>query len=143
MAKGSVRSKLGSLRIPKEQLKPSLRSLVGIAGGALLGRAAMQPDPQQRMQLEATVSEAMQRAKSERIAKLLEQARMERSLAQNQARLAQANPTLYTSIMAGRRVPTGAVVLGGQPRMDLMRELAASMDSGAFQKRDPLSDLMG
>ena len=86
---------------------------------------------------------ARQRSASARIAELLEQARMERALVQNQARLAQANPTLYTSVMAGRKVPTGAVVLGGRPRTDLMRELAASMDSGAFQKKDPLSELMG
>jgi hypothetical protein len=99
--------------------------------------------PTDTSEIDEAVNQAVRRSKGERVAKLLEQARMERTLAQNQARLAQANPTLYTSVMAGRKVPTGAVVLGGRPRTDLMRELAASMDSGAFQKRDPLSDLMG
>jgi len=45
--------------------------------------------------------------------------------------------------MAGRRLPKGSVVLGGVPRQDLMRELAASMDSGRYAQPDPLSDLMG
>jgi hypothetical protein len=115
----------------------ALGALAGRGIGKLIGK----PSDLSQIREEETISR--QRSASARIAQLLEQARMERTLAQNQARLAQANPTLYTSVMAGRKVPTGAVVLGGRPRTDLMRELAASMDSGAFQKRDPLSDLMG
>jgi secreted protein with Ig-like and vWFA domain len=109
--------------------------------GALLARNLRAPTDYSNVN--NAVSLAVGQARGQQVAKLLEQARLEKAIAQNQARIAQANPTLYTSVMAGRRVPTGAVVLGGRPRMDLMRELAASMDSGAFQKRDPLSDLMG
>ena len=118
-----------------------LMALGGLAGVGLRLLTKKAPPDLSQIREEETISR--QRSASARIAQLLEQARMERTLAQNQARLAQANPTLYTSVMAGRKVPTGAVVLGGRPRTDLMRELAASMDSGAFQKRDPLSDLMG
>lgn len=122
------------------------RRVGGIALAALSGfglAKLLKGTPADVSSLREQEEVSRQRSASAKIAQLLEQARMERTLAQNQARLAQANPTLYTSVMAGRKVPTGAVVLGGRPRTDLMRELAASMDSGAFQKRDPLSDLMG
>jgi hypothetical protein len=117
-----------------------MMALAALLAGAGVAKAVRRPDD--RSDLEEAVSVAMRRAKGEQVARLLEQSRMERAITQNQARLAQANPTLYTSVMAGRKVPTGAVVLGGRPRTDLMRELAASMDSGAFQKKDPLSELL-
>lgn len=134
-----VRGKLKGIRSTAAKaavVAPTLGLLAGIT-------KRLATPPTDRSELDRAIRLATNRAKGERISELLEQARMERALAQNQARLAQANPTLYTSVMAGRKVPTGAVVLGGRPRTDLMRELAASMDSGAFQKRDPLSDLMG
>jgi hypothetical protein len=140
--RGGLRSKLGSLRRGAGVVarKPGMMALAALLAGAGVAKAVRRPDD--RSDLEEAVSVAMRRAKGEQVARLLEQSRMERAITQNQARLAQANPTLYTSVMAGRKVPTGAVVLGGRPRTDLMRELAASMDSGAFQKKDPLSELL-
>jgi len=68
--------------------------------------------------------------------------RYEQSIAKNAARLAAANPQLYNEVMAGRRLPQGAVVLGGRPRVDLMEELAMSMAGGQFQKpADPNAEL--
>jgi len=140
--RGGLRSKLGSLRRGAGVVarKPGMTALAALLAGAGVAKAVRRPDD--RSDLEEAVNVAMRRAKGEQVARLLEQSRMERAITQNQARLAQANPTLYTSVMAGRKVPTGAVVLGGRPRTDLMRELAASMDSGAFQKKDPLSELL-
>lgn len=141
-AKKGTRLKLSSLRkgVTAVAKRPVISSLAGLAAAAAIAKAVRRPDD--RSDLEEAVGVAMRRAKGEQVARLLEQSRMERAITQNQARLAQANPTLYTSVMAGRKVPTGAVVLGGRPRTDLMRELAASMDSGAFQKKDPLSELL-
>lgn len=133
-------------RIRAAKGSKTMGTLGRLALGGLTGftlAKILQGTPPDMSRLREEEDSARQRSASARIAELLEQARMERALAQNQARLAQANPTLYTSVMAGRKVPTGAVVLGGRPRTDLMRELAASMDSGAFQKKDPLSELMG
>lgn len=133
-------------RIRTAKSGKTMGTLGRLALGGLTGftlAKILQGTPPDMSRLREEEDSARQRSASARIAELLEQARMERALAQNQARLAQANPTLYTSVMAGRKVPTGAVVLGGRPRTDLMRELAASMDSGAFQKKDPLSELMG
>ena len=119
----------------------ALGLLSGIAAKrVLMPTEQSNPDPgaiQQR------IDDAVNQSQSEKIAKLLEQARMERSIQKNQMQLARQTPDLYTSVMAGRRVPKGSVVLGGRPRQDLMRELAASMDSGRYAPKDPLSDLMG
>jgi hypothetical protein len=136
---GAVARRLSMIRNNPGKTTLALGGLAGLVGG--LVRASQTPPDYSN--IERAVTEATRRAKSERVAQILERSRMEQAIAQNQARLAQANPTLYTSVMAGRKVPSGAVVLGGRPRTDLMRELAASMDSGAFQKKDPLSELMG
>ena len=116
----------------------ALGALAGLAGTRMLLKK--EPDTTQIDQL---VNNAVAKSKSEKVARLLVQSRMEKALAENQMRLARQAPDLYTSVMAGRRVPKGSVVLGGRPRQDLMRELAASMDSGRYAPKDPLSDLMG
>lgn len=137
-AKG-ILSRLAGMRKSKMGML-GLAGLAALAGGSIYRATQM---PQDRSKAEEALAEAEARSRSAKIAKLLEQARMERTLAENQRRLAQSNPDLYTSVMAGRRVPAGSVVLGGRPRMDLMQELAASMDSGRYARPDPLSELMG
>lgn len=120
---------------------------VGLAGLAGLGSVAILKyllnDPSNTNEIEQSVKNAEIQARSQKIAALLKQSREEQSLNENQKRLAQSAPDLYTSVMAGQRVPKGSVVLGGRPREDLMRQLAASMDSGRYKQQDPLSDLMG
>jgi hypothetical protein len=43
-------------------------------------------------------------------------------------------PAIYTAVSAGRKLPQGAVVLGGQPRVDLLQELGRSMAEGQFRQ---------
>lgn len=50
--------------------------------------------------------------------------------AQNLAKVAAAMPDVYNQVSAGRRLPKGAVVIGGKPRTDLLTALADSMASG-------------
>ena len=50
----------------------------------------------------------------------------------NTAMLAQRSPELYNQIMAGRRLPQQATVIGGQPREDLLREVARGMSEGRY-----------
>ena len=66
---------------------------------------------------------------------------LQQLMSQNMARLAIANPKLYNQVMAGRRIPEGAVVIGGQAREDLMEQLAYSMSTGGLQQpgQDPLA----
>lgn len=46
---------------------------------------------------------------------------------QNLARVAAMAPDVYHSVSAGRRLPKGAVAIGGRPRVDLLTQLADSM----------------
>ena len=57
-----------------------------------------------------------------------------RTNAENTAMLARYFPHQFQEIMAGRELPHGAVVIGGEPRADLMAEFANSMSEGAFQQ---------
>lgn len=53
---------------------------------------------------------------------------------ENTALLARYFPHQFQEIMAGRELPQGAVVIGGEPRADLMAEFATHMSSGGFQQ---------
>jgi len=135
-ARGGLRSKLGMLKS-----KPVMAGVGALAALGLIRTLNKKPEDNA-----SVVNQFEKQALGERsreVARLLEKARLERTIRENQMRLARGNPDLYTSIMAGRRLPKGSVVLGGVPRQDLMRELAASMDSGRYAQPDPLSDLMG
>jgi|694.fasta_scaffold09312_6 hypothetical protein len=43
-------------------------------------------------------------------------------------------PDLYASVAAGRKLPQGGVVIGGEPRQDLLNELGRSMADGRFSR---------
>jgi hypothetical protein len=68
--------------------------------------------------------------------------RLRRDAMRNAARLAAANPQLYNEIMAGMQLPQDAWVIGGQPRTDLLEELAYDMATGARQQTDPQQELL-
>ena len=64
-------------------------------------------------------------------------------MAENASRLAALAPDVYNRVLAGRLLPKGAVVLGGQPRTDLMEELTGRMAQGEFrQPPDDDSDIL-
>jgi hypothetical protein len=91
-----------------------------------------------------TVAEARKELESEKDMQAigeshrLRQESVERELAKQSARLAAANPHLYNQIMAGRRLPQGAVILGGNPRTDLMEQIAGGMASNPqLQQQGP------
>tara|TARA_R100000654_G_scaffold48975_2_gene75140 strand:- start:538 stop:1026 length:489 start_codon:yes stop_codon:yes gene_type:complete len=73
----------------------------------------------------------LQESQSERIAKALEDKRMEDMVQRNMAAVARLNPHLYNQVMAGRVLPKGAVVLGGPRRQDLMEEMAYAMGTSS------------
>lgn len=64
---------------------------------------------------------------------------------ENTRRLMQINPDLATRLMAGRKLPPGAVMFGAEPRSDLLREVAEAMAQGQFnpnEEVDPLTEFM-
>jgi hypothetical protein len=96
--------------------------LVRGARGELFGRAAEEGERLKR----ATM---LQRLAFER------QRRLQESMARNMARLAAGAPHLYNQIASGRRLPRGAVVIGGQPRVDLLEQVAMDMALGRFSQQ--------
>jgi hypothetical protein len=76
---------------------------------------------QQRQELNGLVQQAQTSSYQDSIQRNL----------QNMQRYA---PDLYMSVAAGRRLPTGAVVLGGENRQDLLNELGRAMSDGRFSQ---------
>ena len=62
---------------------------------------------------------------------------LRQDVANNATMLASTAPHLYNQIMAGRRLPQGATVLGGMPRADLLEELAFRMAQGQLSSASP------
>lgn len=58
--------------------------------------------------------------------------RTERIMAENLARLAQVDPQAYREFAAGRQLPQGARVFGGQPRTDILEEIAMGIQNGRY-----------
>lgn len=56
---------------------------------------------------------------------------LEKKMARNTVALAQADPVLFQSILAGRQIPQDGIVLGGKPRTDLLQEVAMQMSQSA------------
>ncbi len=90
-------------------------------------RSALRPQLQEARQ-------NLQRIKAEASLKRVEFNRRERQIQQEERRLQQVAPHLYNRIAAGRHLPAGAVVIGGVPRRDLLRELSEAMHEGAFNQ---------
>jgi hypothetical protein len=67
-------------------------------------------------------------AREDTIKAIQDRTRMVReSIRKNITYIAQSNPQLYNELVVGRRLPRGAVVLGGPPRRDLLEEVATMM----------------
>ena len=102
-------------------------------------------EPPLRTELRPEIQEArrqLHKAKAQANLKRLEFNRRERAIQQEERRLQQVAPHLYNRIAAGRHLPAGAVVIGGVPRRDLLRELSEAMHEGAFNEpSDPKVDI--
>lgn len=91
---------------------------------------------------ESTIKEARVR-KAQKINSLkikMEYEEMQRKMARAAMQLAASDPHLYNEIMAGRQLPKDAVVFGGQPRTDIMEELAMGMAQGQFNQQPSAQD---
>ena len=97
-----------------------VQTAMGTSEAQLMNKALADLMGQHRqMQMNALVEEA----KSESY---------EDSIGRNLQRIQQQAPDLYMAVAAGRRLPTGAVVLGGAPRTDLLQDLGRSMSDGQY-----------
>ncbi len=67
---------------------------------------------------------------------------LQKLMAQNMGRLATVAPHIYNQVLAGQQIPQGGVVIGGQPRTDLMEQLAYDMSTGGYQNQQGQQDLL-
>ena len=97
-----------------------IQHAMGVSEAQLMNKALADLMGQHRqMQMNALVEDA--KAES-----------YEDSIGRNLQRIQQQAPDLYMAVAAGRRLPTGAVVLGGAPRTDLLQDLGRSMSDGQY-----------
>lgn len=62
-----------------------------------------------------------------------EQAQKQQFIQMNMQRVASFAPDIAQRVLAGRRLTQGGVAIGGQPRTDLLTELASHMSDGSLQ----------
>lgn len=61
--------------------------------------------------------------------------RTRQTITDNAKVLARVNPALFSELMAGRALPRGAMVIGGQPRGDLIAQVAKMMADSAVPQQ--------
>jgi hypothetical protein len=104
--------------------------VVGPIGGSVYDVVTGRPLKKEREQLETGMSNY-----TESLYKKLEDSRKKEEMERNMMAVQKSAPHLYNQVMAGRRLPQGSIVIGGQPRQDLMEELASYM--GNLPASDP------
>jgi len=126
-----------------KQRRGKIVKKAGIGALALLGGNAIKNSIMRSMG--ATDDQLMQKALADLQAQqqrqelngLVQQAQRssyQDSIQRNLQTMQRYAPDLYTSVAAGRRLPTGAVVLGGENRQDLLNELGRAMSDGRFSQ---------
>jgi hypothetical protein len=83
--------------------------------GSPVGRGRIEAAALEMREVEA------RKARAERLARLDEQ---------NARMLATEFPDIYNQVLAGRRLPKGAVVIGGSPRTEKLEELVRMLSEG-------------
>lgn len=116
----------------EEQKKRGLFEALGVPGGSGFGGPSF--DEKLRIANRAAMTA---RADS------MQMARLQGDNAYNTAALAGLFPDRFQEIMAGRRLPQGAVVIGGTPRVDLMSEIAMGMSTGKYQQEPQMAAGVG
>lgn len=86
--------------------------------------------------------EALQvKLRAQTLAKALKAERLKRNIDANKMMLLQMNPELANQLQAGRRLPRGAVVIGGRKREKTFLDLvAAQLSEGLYNEPVPLSE---
>lgn len=68
--------------------------------------------------------------REEQLLAMLKSRRLDQMRADNLARVAQLRPDLYNQVAVGRRLPRGAVVIGGKPDTEALARLGDMMARG-------------
>lgn len=94
---------------------------LGVFGGSLLAGA------QEGVDNIKVGRQAMSRLDDAQMMMNREQDQLLKQVEENTKRIMDLRPELAQTLLAGRRLPRGAVVLGGQPRSDILESVALAM----------------
>lgn len=124
-------ARLGPKIVAGLSSKTALGLDLGLAAGAVAGVPALEAFRENRdrkAQINAIFQQGYhENLREARIQSLIEQ------VEQNTHRIMRQKPDVAQQILAGRRLPRGAVVIGGQPRTDLLEQVALAMAMNANQ----------
>lgn len=117
-------------------MRGGLAGLGALAGGALVGKLIQ--SGVESSEIEQQRMEDLRRSARRDMLDLLgrkeHKQALQMNINDNLAQLQAQAPDLYMSVAAGRRLPQGAVVIGGVPRQDLLQQLGMSMSNGDFNQ---------
>lgn len=127
--------KLSAMAKPQRTMRIGLGALAGI--GAIAAGGGAVRNYLRKQQEESALIDFMNATRQNELARMSEESRArsyETAIQQNINNVMQHAPELYSAVVAGRKLPQGAVVLGGEPRVDLLQELGRSMAEGQFRR---------
>lgn len=109
----------------------ALAGLGGLGMFSLAERSGLQMRQEQALE---DFKKTQRRMILDQMAEEAQRATLQDSIQRNLQAVQQNAPDLYMQVMTGRRLPQGAVVLGGEPRNDLLQELGRAMAEGQFTR---------
>lgn len=112
----------------------ALATLGGVVGTKLGMRAAKVDESSLLMQALADIQAQERDSKLAEVTRVAQAESYEDSIQRNLRSIQRYAPELYMQVAAGRRLPQGAVVLGGAARQDLLNELGRAMADGRFSR---------
>jgi hypothetical protein len=112
-----------------------IAALAGLGAGIAYNRGQVMAGTSTDQLMNKALYDLMGQQRQMQMNALVEDAKSdsyEDSITRNLQRIQQNAPDLYMAVAAGRRLPTGAVVLGGNQRTDLLQDLGRSMSDGQY-----------
>lgn len=112
-----------------------IAALAGLGAGLAYNRYARATGTSDEQLMNKALFDLMGQHRQMQLNGLVEDAKSESyddAISRNLQRIQQNAPDLYMAVAAGRKLPTGAVVLGGTQRTDLLQDLGRSMSDGQY-----------
>lgn len=114
-----------------------LVGLLATAGGdSLVEGLGNLADPSRRATRAANEREQREQIRAAEQLMMMSQQRTQRLTEEAMILMATKAPHLFNESAAGRRLPRGATVVGGQPQMDILGQIAGRLASGEYMKAD-------
>lgn len=110
--------------------------LVTAGGDDLVEGLGNLVDPSRRETQAANEREQREQIRAAEQLLTMSQQRTQRLIEEAMILMATKAPHLFNESAAGRRLPRGATVVGGQPQMDILGQIAGRLASGEYMKAD-------